>query len=337
MKLTKEGLAKLHRRQTSRALRGETECLSPDILARAAVGDVSDAERERMAAHLSTCSDCVEEYRMIAPLEDWARQAAKSTREASTEMPSIVRLPPAGAVDIKDARQSPRTDNVVRPVWSFRNTVGFRAIPFAMAASFLILCVLFGIWALSLRRENERVNMKAERERIERESKLAEANQTLDETRRQLDEALRESLRKTEDDTGSKKETEIAALRQRVDELSRPQLNTSITDLEPRGSVRGAPAEAVKTIEVAPGANLFTVILNVSGQPSFKNYLLEINDRGGKTIWSGHGLRKSPYNTFTATLARGLLPAGSYHLKLYGVSGNQKELIEDYAVRIEYK
>jgi hypothetical protein len=36
-------------------------------------------------------------------------------------------------------------------------------------------------------------------------------------------------------------------------------------------------------------------------------------------------------------LARRLFPAGSYHLKLYGVNGSQKELVEGYAVRIEYK
>jgi hypothetical protein len=333
VKLTKDELAKLRQEQTSRVLRGEAECLSPELLARAAIGDLDNAEREIVAAHLANCSDCVEEFRMIASLEDWAKQATDSTRAPSKETPSIIRLPVPGAMDGEDLQRSQDKKIVVRPIWRRRGAIGFRVIPYAMAASFLIMCVLLGLWAMSLRRENVRVNMQAERERIERESELAAANQTLDETRRKLEEAIG----KPAGDAGGTKPNEIAELRQKIEELSRPQLNTSITDLETRGSVRGSATDTVKTIEVAPGTNFFTVILNVSGQPSFKNYLLDIQDRGGKMIWSGRGLRKSPYNTFTVTLTRGLLPAGSYHLKLYGASGNQKELIEDYAVRIEYK
>lgn len=324
MKLTKEGLAKLHQEQTSRVLREAVDCLSSEVLARAAVGDLSEAEREPVAAHLATCSDCVEEYRMIAPLEAWAKQAADLARATSTETPAIIELPKARATD---------KDNVVHPAWRRQHGQGSRLIPYAMAASFLIASILLGLWVTSLKRENERINARSERERIERENELAAANQTLEETQRKLDETIRQP----QGNNDGKKETEIAELRQRIEELSRPQFNISITDLEARGSVRSGSADAVKTIEVAPGANFFTVILNVSGQPSFKDYVLEIQDRGGKVVSTGRGLRKSPYNTFTVMLARSSLPAGSYHLKLYGVSGNQRELIEEYAVRIEYK
>ena len=164
-----------------------------------------------------------------------------------------------------------------------------------MAASFLILCLLLGLWAVSLRRENQRLNQQAEKERIERENELAAANQSLEETQRKLDESLRQHQG---DDGAKKKETEIAELRQQIDELSRPQVNTSITDLEARGSVAAGSAGAVKTIEVPPGTNFFTVILNVSGQPSFRDYVLEIQDRSGKTIWSGARLAKESVQHF---------------------------------------
>ena len=67
------------------------------------------------------------------------------------------------------------------------------------------------------------------------------------------------------------------------------------------------------------------------------NYALEITDEHGKMVWRGQGLRKSQENTFTLALPRSLLPAGKYQIKLYGLGGKQRELIEDYAVDIRYK
>jgi len=328
VKLTKEVMAGLYKEQTSRSRRGKAECLSADLLARASTGDVDEGERELVAGHLASCSDCIEEYRMIAPLEDWANLASDAARDHSRSTASIVDLP---AKSIESVQPANDRNNVIRPAW-IQHPVAVRVMPYAMAAVFLILCVFLGFWAVSLKRANERLNLQAENQRTQRETDLAAANQDLEETRRRLDESLRQS----QPSGGENKKTEVAELQQKVDELSRPQYNIPITDLEPHGSVRGE-ANPGKTIEVGPGVNYFTVILNVSGQPSFKDYLLEIQDRGGKTIWNGRGLRKSQYNTFTVMLTRRLLPAGSYHLKLYGASGSQRELIENYPVRIEYK
>src|SRR6185369_7797325 len=111
--------------------------------------------------------DCVEEYRMIAPLEDWAKRAANSSHRTSAEIPSIVRLPAAGAGDLEDGKQPEEKADVVRPFTRTRDNTGLRVIPYAMAASFLVLCFLLGLWAMSLRRDNQRLSQQAEGERIE--------------------------------------------------------------------------------------------------------------------------------------------------------------------------
>jgi hypothetical protein len=282
VKLTKEDLAALRQEHTARALRGELDCLSSDLLARAAVGELSEAQHQQVASHLASCSDCAEEYRLLAPLEDWARQAADSVRPSSAEGPAIIRLP-AGVQDPTKAQQPPNSDNVLRRLSRPPGARGYRMIPYALAASFLILCLVLGFWAVSLRRENQRLTAQAERERSDRDKELIEANQALEATRRKLDELLSQPA----GNESGKRETEIAELRQRIEELSRPQFNVSITDLEPRGSVRGSSADGGKTIEIPAGASFFAVILNVSGQPAFRDYALEVQDRDGKIVWSG--------------------------------------------------
>lgn len=125
-------------------------------------------------------------------------------------------------------------------------------------------------------------------------------------------------------------------MRQTVDELSSPQLNVPITDLEPRDSNRAGGGE-VTTIEVEPGTNLFTLILHVAGEPSHASFALEVMDGRGQRIWRVQGLRKSEPNTFTAALPRRLLPAGQYQLKLYGLRAGRSELVAEYKMRINYR
>lgn len=327
--LTKEELAKLHQEQTSRTLRGAAECPPSDLLARVAIDDVDDAERDRVAVHLASCSDCVEEYRMIASLEDWAKRAAESTSETTVHKPQVTWLPSPSALEIDQAQPADGKHKVVRRDWWQTGAPGFNFAPYAMAASLLILCVMLGLWGLGLRRENQRARLQSERERIEQEHGLAAANQTLDETKRKLDQSL--SSPHTE---YGKKDADIAELRQRIDELSRPQFNIPITDLEPRGAIRGGATDSAKTIEIAPGTTFFTLILNTNGQSSFNNYLLEIQDHSGKTNWSWRGLRKSEYNTFTIALPVGLFPSNSYRLNLYGMNNGQKTPVQEYEIRI---
>lgn len=322
MKLTKDGLSKVHQESTSRIARGGSDCPSSELLASAAVGQLAETERERVAEHIAGCSDCAEEYRLIAPLEDWAKRAARKPRETTGETKTMIELPAALPME---------KSNVLRPIWR-RDDKRSQSIAYAVAASFLFASILLGFWVVSLRSENKRIAAQVEKERIERENDLAASNQTLQETQRKLDE----SLRQTQPDIG-KKEFEIAELRQRIDELSRPQFNVPIIDLEPRGSIRGEGAEVVKTVEIGAGANFFTIVLNVSGQPGFNDYLLEIQDASGKIISSGRGLRKSQYNTFTAALPSSLLVSGTYKLSLYGTGTGSKKLVQDYSMRVVKK
>lgn len=51
-------------------------CLSADVLAKTARGELGAAERERVTDHLATCADCSEELKLIAPLQAWSERTA---------------------------------------------------------------------------------------------------------------------------------------------------------------------------------------------------------------------------------------------------------------------
>jgi hypothetical protein len=63
MKLNSEELKHLYQLHTARA--GRLDCASPETFVQAADGDLSSSERARLADHLSECSDCSREYRLV--------------------------------------------------------------------------------------------------------------------------------------------------------------------------------------------------------------------------------------------------------------------------------
>lgn len=316
MKLTKEELIDFYQPQSDRS-----DCPTGEELALATTDEMPDAERRRVAAHLLVCRDCAEEFSLIGPLKPFAEQAASAIRDEATEIKIV----------------EEKASTVARLPWWRRFTVDlfYARLPYEIAAMLLIVSVAFSFWLIFLRREDRLARARLEQEIAERDQRVASASDSLEETRRQLEETIR--LYEQEKASRPSGQSEIAELRRAVEELSRPQLNIPIVNLEPQASLRGQTSEKSALIEVPSTANVFTLVLNIAGQQNHPAYALEIVDQSGKLIWQGRGLRKSPYNTFTVALARRLLPAGGYRIRVYGLSASQKQLVEDYSMRIEYR
>ncbi len=81
MKLTSDQLKALRQRATARSAGQRADCLSAEVLWQAAAGKLHRRERAAVLAHLATCSDCAEEYRLGRSLKGWAREAAASLGE----------------------------------------------------------------------------------------------------------------------------------------------------------------------------------------------------------------------------------------------------------------
>src|SRR5262245_61929731 len=147
MKLTSEEMRTLYQQQTARSVLGQAECLSVEVMARAAAGELISSEREKAADHLMVCSDCAEEYQLLCELKPWAEQAAVSIPQTS----SVIK-PVRGWVDNK-AEVVPN-----RPSWphALINLVSPGIASYGLAALFVITLICIG-WVVSSRRENSRI------------------------------------------------------------------------------------------------------------------------------------------------------------------------------------
>jgi hypothetical protein len=125
----------------------------------------------------------------------------------------------------------------------------------------------------------------------------------------------------------------VATLRRTVDELSRPQLNAPVLDLY-SGTARGEGSPP-PVFTVPREARFFTVILNPAGQRRYEGYRVEILRAGGGKAWSGEGLERNAFGSFSLTLPRGALGPGEYRIRLVGRTKSIEEPIEEYALRVE--
>jgi hypothetical protein len=121
----------------------------------------------------------------------------------------------------------------------------------------------------------------------------------------------------------------VAQLEAELQQMSQPQLNPLIVDLEP-DALRGEAKANV--IDIPPGTAFFNVILSTDA--SHPAYGLEVRDESGNAIWRGTGLKRSEYGTFTAALPARLVPPGRYELRLYGMNGSRESLLQRYHLRV---
>ena len=290
-------------------------------MTRAAEGGLSQSEREAIADHLMACSDCAEEYRLLRELKPWAEQAAVLAYERESAIKSV------GAPPGKEARVVPRQLGWAGPAgwasWARRLagifSAGFET--YAIAAALLVVSLACVAWVISLKRENARMAARLNEQLVSRD----QASQSLTDARRELEAAARRA---------EQQQTEIAELRRSVDDLSQPQVNVPIADLEQQADRGG---DGATTVTAPVGANIFALILHVSDAPSFPDYALEVMDGRGRRHMRAQSLRKSQLNTFTVALPRRLLPAGRYRLKLYGLRSGDGEVVAEYQIRLNYR
>ena len=326
MKLTEARLKEIWQEQTARATPRQAECLTEELFGRLAAGGATSHERTQAASHLAFCSDCAAEYRILRSLRPMAEQA-EAILAASEGAPGVGQR--ARAVGRADTRPVTYWRSIATLVPPARAT-------FALAALLLISLAL-GLWLVLLRLGNDREIARLNREMADRDRALASVKESLDETRRRLDETVRRSEQEKSAGDSKRYEDEIARLRQTVTELSRPQLDAPIVDLDPSDQTRGNTKGDAARIEAPPTANIITLILNTSSQPSHSAYSVEILDSNGKQVWRGQRARSGPDHAVNLTLARRMIPAGRYLIKLYGLRDGKQQLVAEYHALIVYQ
>jgi anti-sigma factor RsiW len=314
MRLTSEDLRELYQRETARSARSSvSDCLPQDMLTRAAAAELNQSERERIADHLATCSDCAKEYQAISAVKSWADEVSLKAAPAKGHHRPITLVPKLPASR--------------RFHW-----------PYALAAASLLLSLTFGALLISKWRENQRLTaeIKHSAGNSETAEALAESRRLLEETTRRVEQESA-ARRVAEEELAKRDAAQKSSSRTKPSGRLAPEVNVPIIDLNPQDAGRGAQNSQAATIQLPADSDLFTLILNLSGEDSSRTYALEVTDGSNRTIWRVRDLRKSPYNNFTVVARRRSFPAGEYRLKLYGLRDGRRELVEEYAIRLIYR
>ncbi|HEY3569491.1 MAG TPA: zf-HC2 domain-containing protein [Thermoanaerobaculia bacterium] len=120
----------------------------------------------------------------------------------------------------------------------------------------------------------------------------------------------------------------VASLQRKVDELSRPQENALVLDLD-AGTARGEEG-ARPTWVIPKDVRLFTLILSPP-EPRSTRYRVAMERVGGGRVWSGE-LVPNEAGSLSLILPRHGIPPGDYRVRLLGPGG---EPVAEYALRLE--
>ncbi|HEX4963028.1 MAG TPA: hypothetical protein VF173_19515 [Thermoanaerobaculia bacterium] len=125
----------------------------------------------------------------------------------------------------------------------------------------------------------------------------------------------------------------VASLRRTVGELSRPEVNSTVLDLVPRGIGQREGGEVPAAV-VPSGSRMVTLILSPARRGDFQDYEAEIARAAGGAVWRERGLRPNDYGSFSLTLPRRALGTGEHRLRLFGIRNGAREVLGEYALRL---
>src|SRR5687767_3357440 len=273
---------------------------------------LSPAERQAFQEHYFECDECFEQVNTATRFIAGVRESAKAGGLAP-DRATVVPFP---------ARQSPA---FFTSRWAM----------VALAACLLVSSSLIGLWALSLRRENQMLAQRANEsaaatQRLQSlETRIREleasgtASQAQKDTLQQEIDRLKEQLKATQQQRGPQ-----------VAELKRPEspnINVAVRNIYPVGGVeRSGGSNDINQLNVARGTKTFVLILG-DYKPGFSSYRLEIRDGAGRVVTTRAGLKPDQNGELSVLLNRALLRQGTYRLKLYG----QGQVAAEYVVQVD--
>jgi hypothetical protein len=162
--------------------------------------------------------------------------------------------------------------------------------------------------------------VESTRENVQLETQLAENERALSATQISL-VAAQEGLRGL-----TEAQTQLNTLQERLAQLSTPQLDVAIVDLEPQygGVVRGTSDPQIVTM--APNAPVVRLILNFPPLASRSTLVVEVAEQDGRVRWVG----RTHHDQGAATLALALpsegYPGGEYVIRLFDVTRGRTPL-----------
>ncbi len=354
MKLTNAELKALYRWQPARAELNRADCLSEALLSRVGLSDVSDSDRRQITEHLTTCPDCVQEYQIVRATKSWADEMVAAPLlldESAAISNEHFEAPPTAPepTSIEATETTPKWWQSLIPRW-FSHT-GFNPFTAAVTGLFLITSLSLASWLVALHFKHKTELARLADQQTSTAPQLVATDEPVDpgvlqarieEAQKQLTDLQTQLVEQNADRVLSNQELlgiQNDTLQKEMSELAKPQLDAPVVDLDPsKLSPSTDPTkEVMTTIEVPPTAALFTVILHKPADKIYPTYLIELLDaKKPKPLWSGVKKQAPEPMNIALTLVRRNYPSGKYRIRLSGVDGKKKDLLETFSLEVKY-
>jgi len=124
---------------------------------------------------------------------------------------------------------------------------------------------------------------------------------------------------------------QVARLQGDLDARDAPRFNVPVLYLEPTRTEEALDAR----LGPDQGAESFLVFLMLTDPGAFSEYEVEILGPGDTLVRTGRGLEPGDSGALNITLSRRFLTADEVRLRLFGVTGGSRELIDDYRIEVK--
>lgn len=268
---------------------------------------LSLADRQAFQEHYFNCDECFEQTQLTARFVAGVRAASSSGVLAAEQDESLGRtsLVPA-------------------------NWLRSWAVP-VLALSFLLAAVLLGLWALSMRRENQRLAQQTSEQRH-----AAEQLRNLEAKVRELEasggasQQEKESLAKEVNRLKEKLAATESQPAPQVAQLPPPDV-MPVRNIYPVGDAqRSAGTGDVNRLNLPAQTKNFALILS-DFQPGSSQYRVEITDASGRIVTRRAGLKPDRQGEVSILLNRARFTQGRYTVKLLAPG----KTVAEYIVEIE--
>lgn len=242
-------------------------------------GRLSEEERAVFEAHYFDCAACLERLEATEGLREGMRQvAAEDLAGAAADRARLGLLAALAALS--------------------------RGRRLALAAAFLLLAALPGLWLLGQKRALEGQLAAAV-------AGAGEQRAAFEARLRGLEEARAADRRRQEEALGRERE------RQARTAVEEPQVNVPVFLLAAVRSGEEAGREPVNQVPLAPGARSIVLTAELA-TVDFPFYRASLRTGEGREIWKAEGLRPDDRDTLVLLLPASLVPPGVYRLAIEG-------------------
>lgn len=249
-------------------------------------------------------------------------------------------------------------DAAITPVsrWQrFETATGFTALTASFCFLLLITSLALGTWILAQhnrhRAEIEKIQLDQQIEAAKKVEATLQEPATPENLQARIDEAQKQMALLQSSVTATNAEQVLSnqellgiqnnTLQKELEDVAKAHLDAPMIDFDPTLAIPLAAAakpEAapVTPVIVPPTSNLFTLVFHQPADKPYPNYGIEILEpKKNKILWAAQkaadGIPK-----ISVTMMKRSYPNGKYRVRLMGVNGKKKDVLESHDIDVKY-